>query len=1005
MLSRSITRNQKAKLAADYNDLLKELSSHEVTSIGFYSIGETIGQGSFGKVKLGTHKLTGKQVAIKKISKEHAPLITREIHLHRQLKQHPNIVTLYEIIMTESFIHVISEYCPHGELFDALTESGRFSEHETIKWFSQLVDAIYYCHSQDIVHRDLKLENILLDQNDNVKLCDFGFARHTENKQMLQTFCGSLAYSAPEVILRQKYTGPETDIWSLGVILYTLLAGELPFDDDSEIITQRKIVKGDYVIPSYFSKELSDLITRMLKLNPSERVTLDQIIEHPWLHHHQCQDCYDNNSSLPSTPNSSHSDLDSIFSTTLTKPDMTEDDVLSLSSPTTTATTTETYFNASTDKCSTPTIKSDRRLSPQDKFSPQVRYSLGIISHEEMSKRQSLPSTPPRSPRFSAPISNNNNVNKMYSSSLSLSPPTSPYRASLPSMLPSQMSPFRDNSNIFINNNNSTIHDEISTTTIKEQQLAMTLKSAGFDDNCIKEMRMRSCDSLNGLWNILLEQNNNNPVKPVMTQQGPHQEEQIKSAQQQMVYQYTKAKSKITTTNDINSTTIGVTTKKQYKHAVDASTQTVPAGLLTVATTKQNQQSCTNNNNVTCSNNSLPLSSATSTIEKQQNESWFVSMKTWFGTSKNGSGIRQKDTNRRNRRSSQSYRNVDAPLQQRGNKPRRYWDHDIEPSSSCTITTPTTKIIPSEPMYRSLSNQKHKRRALQLSNPPENELDQYDYNSTTAIHRRSGSHHPSHYYHIQKSSLDSNNNVHQNSQEMDDDIVKLVKPPIAAATPSRGSMTNTLSIVTTGNKIPHETKEVDICEKRYSMMTTTTQKQQPSCPSLLSDKSISVTMPPIAASSSSSVTTHRQPVTNSASLLPLQQHQKHNSALYSIIATQQQLSSSNIDTTSSYSVIPSTTPSFSSDESASSNSSSDDDDDEDDEDNNNNLTSPPLSLPTCQLDNKPIPSRPQNLTSSIKMRNNRIDYTPRSRLNVYGYNPGTNRFATKAIIEEEEEEE
>ena len=92
-------------------------------------------------------------MAIKKISKQHAPMITREIHLHRQLKQHPNIVTLYEIIMTESFIHVISEYCPHGELFDALTESGRFSEHETIRWFSQLVDALYFCHSQDIVHR------------------------------------------------------------------------------------------------------------------------------------------------------------------------------------------------------------------------------------------------------------------------------------------------------------------------------------------------------------------------------------------------------------------------------------------------------------------------------------------------------------------------------------------------------------------------------------------------------------------------------------------------------------------------------------------------------------------------------------------------------------------------------------------------------------------------------------------------------------------------------------
>ncbi|KAI9496557.1 kinase-like domain-containing protein, partial [Zychaea mexicana] len=254
-----------------------------MTSIGLYSIGETIGKGSYGKVKLGTHKLTGKQVAIKEISKEHAPMVAREIHLHRQLK-HPNIVMLYEVIITESSIHVISEYCPHGELFDALTERGYcYSERDAVRWFVQLVDALKYCHSQDIVHRDLKLENILLDDNDNAKLCDFGFARHAESRQMLQTFCGSLAYSAPEVILRQKYTGPETDIWSLGVILYTLLAGGLPFDDDSEVVTQRKIVKGDYDIPSHFSPEVSDLITRMLKLNPSERVTIDQIAGHPWI--------------------------------------------------------------------------------------------------------------------------------------------------------------------------------------------------------------------------------------------------------------------------------------------------------------------------------------------------------------------------------------------------------------------------------------------------------------------------------------------------------------------------------------------------------------------------------------------------------------------------------------------------------------------------------------------------------------------------------------------------
>ncbi|KAL0095336.1 kinase-like domain-containing protein [Phycomyces blakesleeanus] len=278
--SRSVARNQKAK-------------------------------GAYGKVKLGIHKLTGQQVAIKKIDKQHAPLMAREIHHHRQLR-HPSIVTLYEVISTESTIHLISEYCPNGELFDALTSSGRFSEYRAQKMFNQITSAVRACHQQGIVHRDLKLENILLDADNNAKLCDFGFARYAENNQFLETFCGSLAYSAPEVIMCQKYTGPATDVWSLGVILFTLLAGELPFDDDSEIIIQRKIRNVDYEIPSYFSPEAADLIQRLLQLDPLERPTIDQVANHPWLHMALDDDDHDNDSL--STRNSSHSDIDSIFS-------------------------------------------------------------------------------------------------------------------------------------------------------------------------------------------------------------------------------------------------------------------------------------------------------------------------------------------------------------------------------------------------------------------------------------------------------------------------------------------------------------------------------------------------------------------------------------------------------------------------------------------------------------------------------------------------------------------
>ncbi|KAI7902854.1 kinase-like domain-containing protein [Cokeromyces recurvatus] len=283
-MSNSVSRNQKAKLAADYNELLKELTSPKIKTVGCYSLGKTIGKGSYGKVKIGIHKLTCRQVAIKQINKKHAHLMAREIHHHRQL-HHPNIVSLYEILSTENTIYIVSEHCAHGDLFDALLQHGKFDESQVRFWFSQLLDAIHYCHSLGIIHRDLKLENILLDEHDNVKICDFGFARQTDKNQLLKTFCGSLAYSAPEVVQHQSYSGPATDIWSLGVILFALLAGELPFDDDCESVLQKKVINIEYIIPPFFSSEVADLISRILKLNPFERLTISQIFQHPWLSH------------------------------------------------------------------------------------------------------------------------------------------------------------------------------------------------------------------------------------------------------------------------------------------------------------------------------------------------------------------------------------------------------------------------------------------------------------------------------------------------------------------------------------------------------------------------------------------------------------------------------------------------------------------------------------------------------------------------------------------------
>ncbi|CAG8535677.1 760_t:CDS:10 [Ambispora gerdemannii] len=269
----SSSRNQKAKLVFDYGELLKELSTPKIKSIGNYILGEDLGEGSFGQVKLATHRLTGQNVAIKIIPKIHAEQLTGEIHHHRYL-HHPNIISLLEVIPTETQIYMVLEYCKGGELFYLLDDNkGGFNEKSVRKMFSQLCKAVKYCHDRRIVHRDLKLENVLLDSNNNVKLGDFGFARDCEINQLLESGCGS-----------PGYTAPEADIWSLGVILYTLLCGELPFDHEDEEEQQvmiNKILSGTYQVPESLSDEAKDLIRSILKLDPTRRPTIKQILKHP----------------------------------------------------------------------------------------------------------------------------------------------------------------------------------------------------------------------------------------------------------------------------------------------------------------------------------------------------------------------------------------------------------------------------------------------------------------------------------------------------------------------------------------------------------------------------------------------------------------------------------------------------------------------------------------------------------------------------------------------------
>ncbi|KAK7436709.1 hypothetical protein VKT23_018963 [Stygiomarasmius scandens] len=279
--SGSVTQNQKAHLANAYNELGKELSSPKIRVVGNYTLGKVIGEGAYGKVRLGTHRLTGTKVAIKQIPKAMSPSLTREIHHHRQL-HHPHVTQMYEVIATESNIWIVTELCSGGELFDYLVEKGRLSETETKFIFGQLCLAVAYLHDKGIVHRDLKLENVLLDEHCRVKLGDFGFTREFERGGLMETFCGTTGYAAPEMLSGKKYQGPEVDVWSLGVILYCLLTGMLPFDDDDEGVMRDKVIVGEFEDPEWLSPESRDLIKGILFLEPSKRFTIPQILAHSW---------------------------------------------------------------------------------------------------------------------------------------------------------------------------------------------------------------------------------------------------------------------------------------------------------------------------------------------------------------------------------------------------------------------------------------------------------------------------------------------------------------------------------------------------------------------------------------------------------------------------------------------------------------------------------------------------------------------------------------------------
>ncbi|KAE8452114.1 hypothetical protein EG329_001581 [Mollisiaceae sp. DMI_Dod_QoI] len=283
------SQGRKAKLANSYHELLEEFSSKDLRSVGNYTLGRLIGKGSFGKVYLASHKLTnGSKVVLKSANKDDSNL-AREIHHHRQFI-HPHIARLYEVIVTESLVWLVLEYCPGDELYNYLLKHGALPVEKVQKVFTQLVGAVSYVHNSSCVHRDLKLENILLDKHENVKLCDFGFTREYEGKaSYLQTFCGTICYSAPEMLKGEKYAGEKVDVWSLGVILYALLCGELPFDEDDDNATRTKILTTEPKWPDHLTPDARSLLGVLLSKRPIIRPSLPDILSHPFLAEHAPQ--------------------------------------------------------------------------------------------------------------------------------------------------------------------------------------------------------------------------------------------------------------------------------------------------------------------------------------------------------------------------------------------------------------------------------------------------------------------------------------------------------------------------------------------------------------------------------------------------------------------------------------------------------------------------------------------------------------------------------------------
>ena len=258
-------------------------------NINSYNLGEEIEKSSYGSVYSATHKYTEEKVAIKILSKNklmrnitEINLINNEIAILKILN-HKNIIKLYEVLESDSYIYIVMELCQGKGLFDEIIKKKNLNEKEALIIFRQLIDAMKYMHNMNICHRDIKPENILFDENNKIKLIDFGFSFCYKNTNIkINDDYGTPSYACPEMHKGEKYNPELADVWSCGILLYTMISGYLPFSEEDEFLNEELIVKGQFDMPKNFSIQLQDLLKHMIEPNPKLRYRFNDVLISDW---------------------------------------------------------------------------------------------------------------------------------------------------------------------------------------------------------------------------------------------------------------------------------------------------------------------------------------------------------------------------------------------------------------------------------------------------------------------------------------------------------------------------------------------------------------------------------------------------------------------------------------------------------------------------------------------------------------------------------------------------